>query len=203
MSLAAFHIQVADAAGNVVPSAHVEIRREIPGQPLASVFTDRDGVSGAGNPFDVDAVTGYKTVYLVGGAYQVRVYTGASGAPTFEAPLRRYVAIGLNSESDSIAQRTQVTIVAAGTYTMSPDDPDDILINKTVAAANTVALCDPTLRTKPVKIIDGKGDANTNNILITVPSGKTLFGILNGTTTIDSNGGSVVLSPLSGGTGWY
>jgi len=99
MSLAAYHIQVVDAAGNVIPGAHVEIRHEIPGQPLAAVYTDRDGTTGAGNPFDVDAVTGYRTVYLVGGSYQVRVYTGSSGSPTFEAPIRRHVAIGLNAES--------------------------------------------------------------------------------------------------------
>jgi hypothetical protein len=205
MSLAAYHIQVADAAGNVVPGAHVEIRSEVPGQPLVAVYSDRSGAAeySLGNPFDVDAVTGYKTVYLVGGSYQVRIYTGASGSPTFEAPIRRHIAVGLNSESDSIAQRTKRTVTAAGAVAISADDAEDIIINKTVGAATTVNLPDAALRTKSVRIIDGKGDAATNNITILPEAGQTIHTIVDYPKLIDGNGWSTLLTPLADGTGWY
>lgn len=202
MTLAVHQFTVTDGAGNVVPGAHVEVRREVPGQPLAVLKEDRAGVIALSNPFDADE-NGFVRFYVVGGSYKIRVYTGPSGAPTFEAEPRRHVAIGLNSESDSIAQRTEAEITAAGVYVMSPDDPDCLVINKTVAAPNTVTLCDSALRGgRPVTIIDGKGDANTNNITYGVPSGKKLYGVLNGTGVIDGNGGSVELKPRADGSGW-
>jgi len=99
--LARHQFTVQDEDGNAVPGAHVEVRLEVPGQPLASLFSDRTGLSAIGNPFDTDA-DGFAFFHVTGGAYQIRVYTGASGAPTFEAPLQRWVAIGLNSEADGI-----------------------------------------------------------------------------------------------------
>jgi len=86
---------------------------------------------------------------------------------------------------------------------MVADDPDDIIFEKTVGAATAFTCCDPALRTKTVKIVDGKSDAATNNITIGVPAGKYLYGVLNGTTTIDGNGGSVLLTPRTDGSGWF
>jgi len=92
MSLERHQFTVQDASGNVVPGAHVEVRQEAPGQPLAALYADRDGVTGAGNPIDADA-QGYVYFYITPGLYQIRVYTGASGAPTTEH-IDRYVDIG-------------------------------------------------------------------------------------------------------------
>lgn len=202
MSLAAHQFSVTDESGNVVPSAHVEVRSEISGQPLAAVYSDRAGTVGLGNPFDADA-DGFVRFFVIGGAYQIRVYTGASGSPTFEAPLHRYVAIGLNSESDSITSRTQRTVTASGAVTVDADDADIIYINKTVGAATAVALPSAALRSKPVMIVDGKGDANTNNITISPTSGQSIYAVTNGTAIIDGNGGAVILTPKLDGTGWF
>ncbi|WP_315804029.1 hypothetical protein [Bradyrhizobium sp. SZCCHNS3002] len=194
---------VLDSAGNVVPAAHVEVRSEVPGQPLAVLYADRGGTTPLGNPFDADA-QGFAFFHVIGGAYQIRVYTGLSGAPTFEAPLQRYVAIGLNSESDTIASRTQRVVTAAGAVTVDAADADDIIIKKTVGEATSVTMPSALLTPKkPKKIIDGKGDANTNNIVISVASGDTLMSVLNGSYTIDGNGGMVELTPLPDGSGWY
>lgn len=201
MSLARHQFTVQDGNGNVVPAAHVEIRIEIPGQPLAALYTDRAGTVGRTNPFDADS-EGYAYFHVIGGAYQIRVYTGPSGAPTTEH-IDRYVAIGLNSESDSAEQRTQRTVTAAGAVTITADDADDIIIAKTVGAATTVALPLSASRIKPIKIVDGKPDANTNNITITVQTGETLYGVVNGTALIDGNGASVQLTPKQDGTGWF
>ncbi|WP_441280500.1 hypothetical protein [Tardiphaga sp. 862_B3_N1_1] len=202
MTLARHQFSVQDAAGNVVPGAHVEVRREISGQPLAAVYSDRDGAIPLGNPFDADA-TGFAFFYVSGGSYQIRVYTGPSGAPTFEAPLWRYVGIGLNSESDAAGVPTQRTVTEAGDVTVSADDVDVIFIDKAIAAATTVNLPSAAARTRKIQIIDGKADANTNNIKIYPVSGQKTFGIVNNPVVIDGNGGNVVLTPRADGTGWY
>lgn len=205
MSLAAHQFTVTDQAGNVVAGAHVEVRSEIPGQPLAAVYSDRAGTSALGNPFDTDA-NGFVRFFVLGGAYQIRVYTGPSGAPTFEAPLQRYVGIGLAQETDAPAEGLVQRIhTAAGSVTITNDDADIIVVKKTVGAATPVLLPNPATTTKPVRIVDGKYDAATNNITITSadtssPSTKTIMG--NASYTIDSNGGSIKLTPLADGSGW-
>ncbi|MBR1230199.1 hypothetical protein JQ600_35480 [Bradyrhizobium sp. AUGA SZCCT0176] len=201
MSLAVYNRTVQDSGGNVVPSAHIEVRREVPGQPLATIYSDRDGTSVLSNPFDAEA-DGSFSLFAVGGAYRIRAYLGPSGTPTFEAILR-YEAIGLSAETDSAADRSKRTVTAAGAVTVASDDVDDIIIEKTVGAATTVNLPDSSLRSKPVRIIDGKGDAATNNITILPISGETIHAIVDYPKIIDQNGGSTTLTPREDGTGWY
>lgn len=201
MSLAVYNRTARDGAGNVVPGAHVEVRSEIPGQPLVALYSDRAGTVGIGNPFDADA-NGDFTFYVVGGAYQVRVYTGASGSPTTEKILR-HEAIGLNAESDSIASFTEREVTVAGAVTVAADDADVILINKTVGAATTVNLPLSASRTKPVEIVDAKGDANTNNITIVPQTGESIFATVDYQPIIDGNGGKLKLTPKSDGSGWH
>lgn len=165
MTLARYQFSVLDAAGNVVPGAHIEVRQESPGQPLAALYTDRDGTSGLGNPFDADS-DGFAYFHVAGGAYQIRAYVGASGAPTFEAPLWRYVAIGLNSEGDGVGVLSQRDVTGTGTVTLTTDDEDQININKTAGAATRVVMPLSALRTKKLRIVDKKFDANTNNITV-------------------------------------
>lgn len=203
MSLARYNRVVQDAAGNGVAGAHIEVRREIPGQPLAALYSDRAGTAALGNPFDADSAGAFY-FHVAGGAYQIRVYTGPSGAPTFEKIIR-YEAIGLNSESDSIATKTQRTVTAAGSVVVDADDADIILINKTVGAATPVLLPDSATRTKNIRIVDRKYDAATNNITITAassssPSTATIMG--GASYTIDVNGGSIELTPLADGSGY-
>lgn len=101
----------------------------------------------------------------------------------------------------SVAE-TQRVITAAGDVTLAADDEDIIVINKTVGAATQVELPDAALRTKAIRIVDGKYDALTNNITV-VPkaaSGQLIFGA--SSWIIDGNGGSVKLTPLADGSGW-
>jgi hypothetical protein len=191
---------VQDETGAVVPGAHIEVRSEVPGLPLAALKADRTGGSALTNPFDADA-DGFFAFHVTGGAYQVRAYLGPSGAPTFERILN-YVAIGLNAESDSASSLTQREVTAAGAVTVSADDADIIVINKTVGAATTVNLPSAASRTKPVKIVDGKGDAGANNITIVPVSGQKVFGTVDFTPTIDGNGGQLTLTPKADGSGW-
>lgn len=100
------------------------------------------------------------------------------------------------------AESTQREVTAAGAVTVSADDVDIIVINKTVGAATSVALPSADDRTKAVRIVDGKGDAATNNITISPVSGETIFAVVDYQYVIDSNGASIILTPRSDGSGW-
>jgi hypothetical protein len=190
-----------DGTLKVVPGAHIEVRTEIPGLPLAALKSDRDGATPKSNPFDADT-DGKFSFYVVGGAYQIRAYTGSSGSPDTEDFIY-HEAIGLNAESDSIAQRSQREVTAAGAVTVDADGADDIIINKTVGEATTVNLPSAALRTKPIRIIDGKGDAYTYNITIAPVSGQKIYAIPDHQAIIDGNGGQLTLTPKEDGSGWY
>jgi hypothetical protein len=93
------------------------------------------------------------------------------------------------------------TLTAAGPYTSLPTD-DVLIVNQTAGAPFTVNV-DWSTRQKPLRVVDGKGDANTNNITITPAAGQTQLASVNYSYIIDGNGGSITLTPLPNGTGAY
>lgn len=95
---------------------------------------------------------------------------------------------------------TQRKVTAAGSVTIAADDSDIIVIAKTVGAATAVALPSAADRSKPVRIVDGKYDAATNNITISPDGSETIMG--GASYVIDSNGASIILTPLADGSGW-
>ncbi|WP_036010777.1 hypothetical protein [Bradyrhizobium yuanmingense] len=195
MSFARYDLTATDNQGNVIAGASVEVRGEIPGQPLATLYSDRAGTTPIANPTTTDA-NGDAGFYIVGGFYQI---TATSGLLT---KTRRYVGIGLAQGSDAAPEGiTQRYHTAAGTVTVDIDDADIIIIKKTVGAATPVELPDPANATKAVRIVDGKYDAATNNITITsLGTAKTIMG--GASYVIRSNGGSIKLTPLADGSGW-
>lgn len=67
-----------DAAGNVIPNVWIEVRRMVPGFPLAiPLYADADGATGLDNPFF--CASGEWEYYKVGGFDRVRVYTAGGG----------------------------------------------------------------------------------------------------------------------------
>ncbi|MDA9499272.1 hypothetical protein [Bradyrhizobium sp. CCBAU 11357] len=195
MTLPRYDITVTDNQGNVVPGATVEVRLEVPGQPLASLYSDRASTSPIGNPLTTDG-NGDAGFFCVSGFYQIAVTLGG------HAKTRRYVGIGLAQGSEAVAEGlTQRVHTAAGTVTVETDDADIIVVRKTIGAATPASIPDPATTRRPVRIVDGKYDAATNNITIT--SRGTSKTIMGGTSyVIDSNGGSIKLTPLEDGSGW-
>lgn len=98
--------------------------------------------------------------------------------------------------------RVQRTVIAAGAITASPSD-DIIIVKKTVGAATTVNIDWSVRGVRPLTVVDGKGDANTNNITLIPTSGQTQYGIADYHVTIDGNGGQVTLTPLLDGSGAF
>ena len=101
------------------------------------------------------------------------------------------------------ATRTIRVVTAAGAVTVDADTDDIVVIKKTVAAATTVNLPSAANRddARPVKIVDGKLDAATNNITITPSGVETIVGLT--TYVINFDAGSIELWPLPDGTAWY
>lgn len=134
---------------------------------------------------------GYTTPGDGGGADYIRGVVGNPGA--FQDAGGVYWKLA--------ASKIQRTVTAAGAVTALSND-DIIIINKTVGAATTVNV-DWSARTKPLTVVDGKGDANTNPITIVPSAGQTQYGIVNYQIILDGNGGSVTLTPLASGTGAF
>lgn len=112
MTMARHNLVVQDEAGNIIDGASIEVRTEAPGGALAALYSDRDGISGPGNPFTATdgADAGF---HVAGGSYKIRAYTGPSGSPTFER-IWRYIGIGLLSEADAVTA-TDVAFNPSGT----------------------------------------------------------------------------------------
>jgi hypothetical protein len=116
-----------------------------------------------------------------GGNHWVKIENGGSGTSTL----------------------TQRVVTGPGDVTVDADDDDIIIIQKASGAATQVTLPSAADRTKPVRIVDGKGDAATNNITIAPESGETILAMTDYHYIIDSNGASITLTPLEDGTGWF
>jgi hypothetical protein len=96
MALARYQFTCHDGFGNLLPHATVEVRTETSGQPLAALWSDREGLTAMPNPFQADG-NGLAVFHTAGGAYQIRVTSGDLVA------VRRYVAIGTAQEADAAA----------------------------------------------------------------------------------------------------
>jgi hypothetical protein len=110
---------------------------------------------------------------------------------------------GITVEDFFVAQllmQTQQIITSGATVTVAAKD-SLIAVNKTVGSATTVNLPAASSKVGAVKISDFKGDAGTNNITINVAGTDKLNGNLT-SWTIGADGGSVVLTPLSDGSGY-
>lgn len=93
MAMARWQATIVDAAGNIVPNANVQVRRELPGLPLATLYADADGAESKSNAFTADA-SGYAFFHTTGGFYRIRVWLGS-----FER-IWRFVAIGNAAAKD-------------------------------------------------------------------------------------------------------
>jgi len=92
-------------------------------------------------------------------------------------------------------------LTAPGPYAALP--ADEVLIVKQIVAAAFTVTVDWSARSKPLRVVDGKGDAAVNNITITPSAGQSQLALVNFSYVIDGNGGSITLTPLPDGTGAY
>lgn len=92
-------------------------------------------------------------------------------------------------------------LTAAGPYAALPTD--EVLIVKQVVGAPFTVTVDWSLRTRGLRVVDGRGDASVNNITITPAPGQTQLASFNYSYVIDGNGGSITLTPLPDNTGAY
>lgn len=98
MALARYESVAVNTAGDVIPNATVEVRRDQPGRPVVPLFADREGTVPIGNPITTDA-EGKFGFHVPGDSYYIRVFTGPSQQP-FQQYVRRYQAIGTAAERD-------------------------------------------------------------------------------------------------------
>ena len=89
INLVAFRVLDAGSAKErvvPVPNVNVEVRRDIPGQPMQMPYADPAGATPLGNPFV--AATGAFRFHVPGGYYRIRAYLGDPAAQITPARLR-------------------------------------------------------------------------------------------------------------------
>jgi len=116
MRKARWQTTIVDNEGNIVPGAAVEVRREVPGLPLATVYADREGTVVLPQPIIADE-EGYVAFHADGGAYRIKVVS-----ENYESEWP-YVPIGLGAESDfsSAEFATLAEAMAYGSASAPPD----------------------------------------------------------------------------------
>lgn len=142
MSLARHQFTVTDEAGNIVTGASVEVRKEITGAPLATLYSDREGATPLANPFTSDS-DGFAAFHVAGGAFKITVTKGDF------TRIWRYVPIGTAAEADA---ETLTSSVDSG-FTFNFDDDDTMeavddgkfrLNNADVESVTAMAIADTT-----------------------------------------------------------
>lgn len=93
MAYARWEQPAQDAAGNLLTGVYCEVRSEGFGNPLATLYADREGATPLSNPFF--SASGVPGFHVLGGAYRVRYYLSGYDE-TF-----RYIAIGTAQELDT------------------------------------------------------------------------------------------------------
>lgn len=171
MTLARREFTVVDQNGNIVTDAQIEVRKEIAGQPLAAIFSDRAGATPLTNPFNVDPVTAVAAFHVAGGAFQVRAFKIG-----FER-IERYVAIGTAAEADAVTALSAVVEdtapqlggdLDANGHNIGFDDgkaiTDDagneqIVLHKIASAVNQIGVTNAATGNAPAIAAEG-GDTN-------------------------------------------
>lgn len=155
----------------------------------AVTITGTGNLTGGG---DISASRTLEMANMAAGTVKGRAIGAGTGTPT---DLTGAQQVESHYNGLSLAEKT-----SAGAYSMLSAD-DHILVNKTVGEATTVNLVTASGRKRPVKIVDLKGDAATNNITIDGATTETIVGLT--TYLIRNNYGSVTLWPKPDGSGWY
>jgi hypothetical protein len=96
-----------------------------------------------------------------------------------------------------------VTITAFGTGAYAAQPADDVILLKAGIGAPFTINVNWAARTKKLTVVDSGMGALANNISVTPSVGQTQMSVLNYTYPIDSNGGSITLTPLPDGSGAY
>lgn len=137
MALARWQATIVDDAGDVQPLASVEVRRDVAGQPLASLFSDRDGVSPISNPFLADA-DGFAALHVLGGAYKITATLGGFSRTW------RYVPVGTAAENDIDGLTAEVGVQFGFNTGTTDADPGDgaLRLNHAAPASATAAYID-------------------------------------------------------------
>jgi hypothetical protein len=110
---------IVDGAGNVLPDASVEVRREDTGV-LQSLFSDLAGTTPIGNPFTADG-DGFAAFHAADGLYKITATSGALSA------IWRYVKLGASvggrqiSTTDTIlpTDNGSVVEIVSGTFSLA------------------------------------------------------------------------------------
>jgi hypothetical protein len=153
------------------------------------------------------AVESFLTLVKANGTYTFGVdYTLIGEAPISDPTTAMVVVLDesagtykLQSLSALLASTAKIVqeVTSAGPVDVLPN-AGIVKVNQTVGAAITLNMPLAAVKTCPVKIVDWKGDAGTNNVTVALSGSDKFQGNLT-SWVLSADGASVVLDPISGG----
>lgn len=196
MTLARFQSHAVDDTGNVLAGAQVTVRHELPGATLASLFTDREGVTPTGNPVTAD-VDGYFFFHVIGGAYRIDAVLGASSRTW------RYVGIGRAAETDGRGAGVPFGF-DIGTTDADPGLGQLRLNNATLASVTRLFISEASLEGADVSAWlaswdDGGSSADRGTVTIQTGTGAFLLARVTGSVVDDGGYRDITVTVLASG----
>jgi len=193
MPFARFQGHALDDGGNVIENCTITVRRQTIGTPIATIYSDRDGLVPLSNPFNITTGSkGYFGFHAAGGAYQIVVTSGAFSRTW------TYVGIGLSQETDSIpGAPVREVLGSARVYYVRTDgnDANSGLVDSSGGAFLTIqkaldvaAALDSSIY--GITIFVGAGTFNTAQTLKPCDGG--------GTIAIEGAGSTTIINPPAG-----
>lgn len=177
MPFARWQATIVDEFGNIVQQPNIEVKQETVGQPLATLYSDRDGATPLGNPFTLSlGANGFAAFHVAGGAYQITASKGSFSR------VWRYVPIGLAQESDAVITTFREVLTANRMYYVRTDGSDS-----NTGLTNTSGGAFLTIQ-KALDIVGGL-DLSIYNATINIGPG-----------TFSTTGTNTLKAPLGAGT---
>lgn len=189
MALAAINLALLDGSGNALSNVSLEVRSEVNGV-LPGVYADPDGNTSLGNPF-VWADGAHVLCYVAEGKYKITA--------TKDAYAREWRNVVVLAEAPGENALNITDVESGSSYDMLAAD-DIIFVKKSPGSATQINLLSAVGRLRPIKIVDGNGDAGNNPITIVPASGETILGL--SSYVINFANGSVTLNPNQDGS-WF
>lgn len=195
MALARWQATIQDDQGNVLPAAQITVRREISGAPLAVLYSDRDGASPIGNPFNADA-DGFAAFHVAGGSYRIDAVSG-SITRTW-----RYVPIGLAGESDAVTPGISWRFDSA-TADAAPTAGYMRFNNATLGSVTKLFISETNAQSADLSAWlatwdDGGSTLDRGTVVIQSQSGGSLFvGTITGTVSDDGSYRDISVTPVA------
>lgn len=205
MARAGYHSTVTDAAGNIVPSANIEVRRLSAGMSLPQLYNARNGGAPLGNPFSANDDGSFTFYVSPGGAFQVKASKIIGEQPWEKIVPYAAIATGSEYDFDTLFQGVDLPGLEHLLFNSEMDSSEHVSSTSESAALKSFSL--PANTYDKIKIeavvrsrVDQDANAKANftwRLKSATSTVKTLIETITANSTTGIDGGNKTVSTIS------